>query len=156
MQSYGGPPHGYQQPPVKKGTPLITVGAIVAIAGVGMLGFVGLLGMSHAERGAASVPARSLRHPESARVECRGAGVILAAGFACSAHHEEAFQVKMCWTMSITCANGTTGKSADTCTTVAPSGTNSRAVPYDSFHGELERCDSASEMTVGDLRVTPD
>jgi hypothetical protein len=89
-----------------------------------------------------------------AYVECRSAGPLLSSGMACTIEHRSGTRgLHACWTMTVTCANGTTGR-GDGCGDVEPRGKSSTTMPFSAFHGSLDRCDQASGASVGSVALT--
>ncbi|MCA9608710.1 MAG: hypothetical protein KC619_24065 [Myxococcales bacterium] len=83
-------------------------------------------------------------------VRCVGAGI----GYQCSLQHTAGPDpVRACWTVSVTCANGTR-TSGSGCGEVQVGATSTVLVPLSDFAG-AEACDLATGVTVAVDSVTP-
>lgn len=93
------------------------------------------------------------QRPE-AYVECRANGATLSAGQACALEHRAGSRpLHACWTISVSCANGTKG-SAEGCGDVEPQAKATVMVPFAAFRGALDKCDQVSGANVGAMHLT--
>lgn len=114
---------------------------LVAVAALLTLGFFGI-----------NIPSLIHGRP-SAAVECRPVGATLSTGMACTIEHKGGSgPVDVCWSINISCTNGSNG-SAEGCGSVAPTSKSNVLVPYSAFRGALDRCDQASASSISDIRI---
>ena len=83
------------------------------------------------------------------RVNCTGA----AEGFNCTAVHDQgASAINACWTVNVTCANGTT-TSGSTCADFQAAETIEKLIPMSEFPG-ADQCDRAVNTEVESGAIT--
>lgn len=83
-------------------------------------------------------------------VECEGKG---EKGFECVVSHKKGSQTaKACWEVNVTCKNGTK-VSGSACETVKPEQKVTKVIPLSELKN-LDKCDSASETKVENLKLT--
>ena len=91
----------------------------------------------------AMVLAAACSEEHNVHVNCLGA----AGGFNCTATHDQgASAVRACWTVNVTCANGTT-TSGSTCADFQAAETVEKLIPMSDFPGS-ENCDRAANTEI--------
>ena len=89
------------------------------------------------------VLAAACSEEHNVHVNCLGA----AEGFNCTATHDQgASAVRACWTVNVTCANGTT-TSGSTCADFQAAETVEKLIPMSDFPGS-ENCDRAANTEI--------
>jgi hypothetical protein len=89
----------------------------------------------------------------SAYVECRGAGITMSDGMACTVEHRSGSErANVCWDVVMECSNGTRG-TARGCGEVLPGGKVSVAVPFAAFGNTLKKCDRVTMTSVAGVTL---
>jgi hypothetical protein len=130
------------QPAIGRPSPVAKIVAAVGAAIFGAWALCMAFGIS--------IP-RLISGTPGAYVECRAAGVTIAAGMSCTIEHRSGSgAVSVCWDIMMECANGTRG-TAHGCGDAQPGGKVSVAVPFVAFGGTLDECDKVTTTSVAGL-----